>query len=213
MKRNIFLYLFFLFFLWIFLSGCARKKHENVLITDQQNKEYPSQEGWNSEIILSRAGLCQAVIHYAHMVKYDKKKVVFFDGGVEVDFYDKNGNHTSHLTSEKGEYHEATEDVVGLGNVVVVSDSGVTLRTEVLRWDNRREKIFSDTTVMITTEKHDTLYGVGFESNADLSHRVIYKPWGITDKKINIQELEASFSQSSRNDTLARKDSTVIEKK
>ena len=211
MKRNIFLCLFFLFFFWIFLSGCTRKKHENVL-TDQQNKEYPSQEGWNSEIILSRAGRCQAVVHYVHMVKYEKKKVVFFDGGVEVDFYDKNGNHTSHLTSERGEYHEATEDVVGLGHVVVVSDSGVTLRTEILRWDNTREKIFSDTTVMITTEKHDTLYGVGFESNADLTHRVIYKPWGVSNKRINIERFEALFSRSSHNDSLAKKDSTIVKK-
>ena len=142
------------------------------------------------------------------MKKYDKSKILLFDGGVEVDFYDGEGNHNSHLTSDEGEYHEDTEDVIGLGNVVVVSDSGMTLRTEVLRWDNRLEKIRSDTMVMVTTQEHDTLYGVGFESEPDLSRWIILQPWGVSERRVDIEKMEESFSRPSRTDSIPKQDST-----
>lgn len=193
-------------------AGCSRQDQE-IVSTDQEKKEYPSQEGWNSQIYLSKAGRLQAVVRYGHMMKFDGLKVYQFDEGVVVDFYDDRGNHTSHLTSDAGEYHEATEDVTGRGNVVVVSDSGLTLRTDVLRWDNRTEKIISDTLVMLTTPDYDTLYGVGFESNADLTRRVIRKPWGVSDQSIDFEKFEDAFSKQSSVDTVVRQDSMESEKK
>ena len=195
--------------IFVVLNGC-RKQEEDIVSTQETSREYPSQEGWDSEIYLSRAGRLQAVVRYGHMMKFDRKKIYMFNEGVEVDFYDKDGNHASQLTSNKGEYHEGTEDVVGMGNVVVESDSGLTLRTEELRWDNRRGKIVSDTLVMLTTPQRDTLYGVGFESNADLSRRVIRKPWGVSDESVDFKKIEESFSEKSSQDTSAVRDSTRI---
>jgi LPS export ABC transporter protein LptC len=187
------------------LAGCSQQDQE-IVSSDQEKKEHPSQEGWNSQIYLSKAGRLQAVVRYGHMMKFEGLKVYQFDEGVVVDFYDDEGEHTSHLTSNKGEYHEATEDVIGRGNVVVVSDSGLTLRTDVLRWDNGREKIISDTLVMLTTPDYDTLYGVGFESNADLTRRVIRKPWGVSDQSIDFEKFEDAFTEWPSADTVVRQD-------
>lgn len=209
MKRYLIFHLLCILSVWIFFGGCGVEKQETIS-TVTEEKEYPSQEGWNSEIRLSKAGKLQAVVHYGHMMKYEKRKIVFFDEGVEVDFYDNKGNHTSHLTSEKGEYHENTEDVLGRGNVVVVSDSGVTLSTDVLRWDNRLGKILSDTTVMVTTTDSDTLYGLGFESDPDLNHWIIKKPWGVSQRRIDIEKFEKSFSNTSSTDTVSKQDSTEV---
>ena len=115
--------------IFVALDGCQRQE-EDIVSTQEDSREYPSQEGWDSEIYLSRAGRLQAVVRYGHMKKFDRKKIYLFDEGVEVDFYDKDGNHASHLISDKGEYDEGTEDVIGKGNVFVESDSGLTLRTE-----------------------------------------------------------------------------------
>ena len=180
---------------------CQEKKEEVILLETDED-EYPSQEGWQSELTLSKAGKKTVVIEYGHMMKFDQSKIVLFDTGVEVDFFDDEGNRTFHLTSERGEYNEETEDIIGIGNVVVESDSGVTLRTEVLRWDNRLEKIISDTLVMVTTPEQDTLYGTGFESNADLSRRIIHNPWGTSSKSVDIEELESSFSESAPQDSI-----------
>jgi len=69
-----------------------------------------------------------------------------------------------------------------MGNVVVVSDSGVTLYTDTLDWNSELELIYTDNPVMITTEHSDTLYGTGFESDAGLDHWKVIKPTGVTDR-------------------------------
>jgi len=203
-RRLYFLMIIVLCTFWLSFS-CEEEKQETVF-TENNRNEYPSQEGWQSELILTKAGRRQAVVRYGHMMKYDKKKVILFDQGVEVDFFDDEGNHTSHLTSEKGEYWEDTEDIIGRGHVFVESDSGATLRTEVLRWDNLYGKIVSDTLVMVTTQDQDTLYGTGFTSNADLSRRIIHKPWGVSDNKVDIEKLESSFSRPTSVDTIRTED-------
>ena len=55
-----------------------------------------------------------------------------------------------------------------MDNVVVESDSGVTLYTDTLNWDNKKELIFTTDSVMITTGTNDTLYGIGFESDVNM---------------------------------------------
>ena len=200
----------FLCALVLIAINCSRED-QDLVSTDETQREYPSQEGWNSEIRVSNAGRLQAIVKYGHMMKFDNRKVFEFDEGVEVDFFDREGNHTSNLTSDAGEYHEGTEDVFGTGNVVVVSDSGLTLHTERLRWDNRREKIISDTLVMLTTPDYDTLFGIGFESNADLSRRVIRQPWGVTSEGVDFEKIEESFLKSSFPDSLPKNDSTTVQ--
>jgi hypothetical protein len=63
--------------------------------------------------------------------------------------------------------------------VIVVSDSGVTLFTDTLSWDNLRERIFTEDSVIFITEQQDTLYGVGFESDVELDNWKILKPTGV----------------------------------
>ena len=67
-------------------------------------------------------------------------------------------------------------------NVVVKSDSGVTLFTDTLSWDHAQGTIYTDDSVMITTEKQDTLYGIGFESDVQMEHWKILHPSGVTNR-------------------------------
>ena len=201
----------FLLFIMVIVLGCS-KTSEETIPGENNIAKIPVQEGWNSKLILSKAGQRQAEVDYGHMAKYEGEKVIHFDEGVEVNFYNREGSHTSYLTADRGEYHEDSEDVFGMGNVVVISDSGVTLQTEVLRWDNRREKIISDTTVIVITENGDTLWGVGFESNADLTRRVIRKARGVSQEKIDFEALEKSFSEVEEKETIPVVQDSMIQK-
>ena len=69
--------------------------------------------------------------------------------------------------------------MIAISDVVVVSDSGVTLFTDTLSWDNMREKIFTYDSVKFITESQDTLYGIGFESDVELNNWKILKPTGV----------------------------------
>lgn len=193
-------------------GGCVRKKAGPASSAPQaQIGEYPSQESWNSNLIMTRAGRRQAVIQYGHMTQYDSRKMAYFDGGVQVDFYNVDGVHTSKLNSERGEYNQLTEEVRGIGRVTVVSDTGITLATPFMKWDPRIEKIVSDSAVMVATQKRDTLYGKGFESTSDLSHWVIKHPSGITDKHVDFGKMESEFSSPAGPDSIQgmKQDSAV----
>lgn len=179
---------------WI---GCGKKTETPVSSGARvRDAEIPSQEGWKSSIILTRAGKRQAVIRYGHMAEYESSQTAVFDQGVQVDFYDVQGKHSSRLTSERGRYDENSEDIAAEGRVVVVSDTGVTLKTERLNWSHRTEKIVTEDLVTITTREGDTLHGFGFESTADLSRWVIKQPRGLAKKGVNLNEIESSFKKT-----------------
>lgn len=171
------------FGLAILLLGCRSQQQESVA---PPNYDGPDQEGWNSRITVTSNGRVAAVLQYSHMEKYSKRRETKFDGGIVVDFYNTEGKHTSNLVAERGLLREETNDVEAMDNVVAVSDSGITLRTQRLRWDNSRQKIVSNDFVTITTASNDTLYGQGFESDQNLRNWSIRKPSGVTQKKVDI---------------------------
>jgi hypothetical protein len=90
----------------------------------------------------------------------------------------------SNLKSEMAYVYGDTkkDSMLAIGNVVVVSDSGVTLFTDSLLWNSIDSLITTDDTVMFITENNDTLNGVGFQSNADLTHYKFYDVSGVTDR-------------------------------
>jgi len=169
-----------LILLWL---ACRSQEQESVA---PPNYEGPDQEGWNSRITVTSNGRTAAILQYSHMEKYSRKYEVKFDGGIIVDFYNTEGKHTSNLVAERGLLHDENNDVEAMGNVVVVSDSGITVRTQRLRWDNTRQKILSNDFVTITRAQGDTLYGHGFQSDQSLRNYSILKPSGISQTKIDL---------------------------
>lgn len=163
----------------VFLAGCSRDQDDGTGLT---RAEFPDQESWNATIILTREGKKRAVVVSGHLAKYNDKQEVILDEEVTADFFSTLEEHMSKLTSREARVYEATDNLLALESVVVVSDSGVTLFTDSLYWDNRAEKITTRDTVMLTTETRDTLYGIGFESNVDLTHWKISRPWGVTQR-------------------------------
>ena len=101
-----------------------------------------------------------------------------------IDFFNDKGKHLSILYSDSARINEHSNDLMASGNVNVVSDSGYTLITQKIVWDNSYKMIVAEDSVMFTTTEGDTLYGVGFESDSDLEEWRIFRPFGITRKGI-----------------------------
>ncbi len=157
-------------------------------IPDEENLpagNFPDQESWNSTIILTKNGVNRAVIRAGHLRKYEQTSTILMNESVAVDFFNAQGGKSSHLTAQVARVNEKSNHLTARQNVVVVSDSGATLFTEALHWDHQKERITSDTTITLITEKRDTLRGIGFESDADLEQWTILKPTGVTDRKLN----------------------------
>ena len=141
----------------------------------------PDAESWNATITLTNKGSKRAIIKSGHLQKYQQRQYILLDQKVDADFFNEDEIYTSNLKSEIAEIDESKDFLIAMGNVVVVSDSGVTLFTDTLSWDNVEEKIFTDDRVIFITEQNDTLYGIGFESDIDLTHSKIFKPFDASD--------------------------------
>ena len=180
--------------------GCTDRSSERSSGPDS-TAGLPEQEIWNSTIIMSQGGETSSIIHAGHIARYKQKTETLLDSGVKVDFYDKQGRHTSVLTSEEGMVKGDENDLSAWGNVVIVSDSGQVLRTEAIRWDAESEKIVSDTFVTITSAM-DTLYGIGLVSDAQLQNWEIKKPTGKTYRELNLNRQRKPKIDTIGTDTL-----------
>ena len=160
--------------LFMFLQ-CTHQEDEST--DSNMLAEYPDQESWNSTLIITKDGQKVGVVEAKHFQKFNKKNKTYISEGLKVDFYNEHGRHTSVLTSQGGEMDDRKQDMVAYGNVVVVSDSGMTLYTDTLLWDNKRQKIVSEIPVIITSET-DTLYGDSFISDPNLENYEITNSHG-----------------------------------
>jgi LPS export ABC transporter protein LptC len=141
--------------------------------------EVPDEELWDATINYTRNGVPVATIQAGHIAKFSRRSATYLDSGITVDFFNDEGKHTTRLTADEGQVDEIRKDMLATGHVVAVTDSGATLKTPSLRWDNNARKIISDAEVVMTT-KTDTLYGIGFVSDEHLSNWEIQKPTGRT---------------------------------
>lgn len=145
---------------------------------EDTSEELKENEIWNPIIILSREET-RLVKAKSDKLYKNINEMALLVGNVVVDFYNEEGSHISVLYSDSARINEQNNNLHANGNVYVVSDSGYTLTTSALVWDNRYEMIVAEGSVMFTHSEGDTLYGIGFESDIDLERFKIFKPYGI----------------------------------
>lgn len=100
-------------------------------------------------------------------------------GEVKADFFNDKGEHMSRLISDAADINQRTNNLYAYGNVKVVSNDSVKLFSNSILWDNHYKLITSNDSVMFTSSDKDTMYGIGFESDMDLTKWKIKKPRGI----------------------------------
>ncbi len=116
----------------------------------------------------------RAILRAGHAAVYDLTHTTELDSHVTVDFYSAAGYHTSVLDADNATIDDQSKNMIARGHVVVVSDSGTTVTSELLLWDNKRRKVHSDQFVRVVSPR-EILQGYGFEADQDLRNYVIYK--------------------------------------
>lgn len=173
-------------YLWVILAfsaACHEIPDEEQFLA--QATERPDQEGWNAQVIVTHNGLPEMIIRYRFMQRWERKYLTVFSGGYTVDIFER-GRHTAVLTADSGWLRRSSAEFVAIGRVVVVSDSGVTLRTEKLFWDENAKKIRTEGFVQITTAE-DTLNGFEFESDRNLQNWKIRRAYGQSARDVDIR--------------------------
>lgn len=171
----------FLIVVLVILNGCSDQSVKPKVISIK-TKELPDQESFNTKVVFSDSGIVKAILRANHIAVYSSRNETLLDGGIVVDFFDRDGNHTSVLTADKGRVDDLTQDLYAFGNVVARSDSGVVLKTEELKWVNSKRKIVTDKYVEITSPTEE-IRGYGLESDQSLKDYVIFRVSGRIETK------------------------------
>lgn len=165
------------FLLILLLSVISCQRDDPASIQPKENILQADQESWGASFEISVDGITRAIIWSGFTAKFNRLQKINMSDSIHVDFFDQFGTHQSVLIADSGTVYEKRNDLKVWKNVSVISDSGIVLKTELLKWDNRRQRIYTDRKVIFYSEK-DTLYGDGFESDAGLQNYEISNPRG-----------------------------------
>lgn len=172
----------YLFVILIFILISCNKRNEFVAkkIDSLAGIEQPNQVAVDIEVIFADSNYTKAILKSKRARIFNSINTTYLDSSVNVDFLSKySKKRMSNLISDSARIDDISRDMIAMGNVIVVSDSsGVKLETEILEWSNKRQKVYSNEFVKITT-KNELITGYGFESNPDLSNYKILKVSGI----------------------------------
>ncbi|MCG8605471.1 LPS export ABC transporter periplasmic protein LptC [bacterium] len=179
------------------VSTCTKQQELN---TNEANLDViPDQESWNAAWTTTNHGVVTSIIHYGYMQKFTKKRTSTFLEGVEIELYNSDGDRTSVLNAQEAELYESERQFEMIGNVVARSKDGFTLRTQRLTWEDFHESISSKEVVQVITAEGDTINGVGFKSDKFFKNWTITKPWGTTQKKLNLDVVETDENSDQKN--------------
>jgi LPS export ABC transporter protein LptC len=121
------------------------------------------------------SGLIQLDLSAPLLEKYDNIDPPYteFKSGIKVLLY--NGKETSQA-KVTAKYAKCTNNNLWelRDSVIVLNDKDERLETEILFWDQEKDKIYTDRFIKITSEDQVT-NGIGFESDTHLNHRRIFK--------------------------------------
>ena len=108
------------------------------------------------------------------LIKDDGEDAILV-GDVVSKFFNEEGGHISTLYSDTAIVENVSNNLRAFGNVTVVSDSGYTLKSKQILWNNQYKLITSEDSILLTDKLDNKIRGVGFESDMDLTNYKIFQ--------------------------------------
>lgn len=165
-----------LLFLLSCLSSCANDaKVQPQVVPIVVPEEEPSQVSYDTEMRFTNEGLSRAILSAGRIRVYDKRRQTVLDSSVRVDFFDREGLHSSVLTARWANINDQTKYMVAYDSVKIVSDSGTAVYTDSLMWNNETQRISSPAFVRIVEKSGRVTTGHGFESDQSLTNYKILR--------------------------------------
>jgi LPS export ABC transporter protein LptC len=159
-----------------FLTSCSSNEVKPNAAPLASSDDLPSQTSAHTRMSFSSGGKIRAVMNAKGVRTFEQKRYTLLDSSVHVDFFDRDANHSSLLTSHRAFIDDNTKNMTAYDSVRVLSDSGTLVETDSLVWDNTTHKLRSDAFVRITEKTGRITRGHGFESDQDLINYKILQP-------------------------------------
>lgn len=157
----------------ILALGACRDQSETPLVAEDilALNEEADQVIFGLDHYVTSDGIRKAHILADTAFNVEERLVIDLRGGMEVTFFDRDGNVTSILTAEEGTYHWDSGNMTARENVVVVSpNEGRRLETSVLNYDRSQDRIWSEETTRMFEPDGTIVEGTAFESDSSMDN-------------------------------------------
>ena len=165
-----------MFVLFPACSGKDKKLAEAI----SENDTLPSMKSLGVTTLISDSGITRYKIVAEEWLIHDKKNPPYwaFEKGVYLEKIDTLFRVDASIKADTAYYHEKKKIWELRGHVQILSQRGDKFQTDLLFWDEKKEKVYSDKFIQIEQEDK-VIKGYGFESNQDLSEYEIKNTTGI----------------------------------
>lgn len=186
----------------LLFSACSgRKKELGEAITERDSLPVMDTRGVTT--LVSDSGIIRYRINAAEWKVFDRKKPPHwaFEKGIYLEKFDTLYQMEASIKADTGYYYTKEELWKLMGNVEINNLKGEHFSTDLLYWDQRKEKVYSDQFIRI--EQPDRIItGRGFESNQQMTVYTIHKPEGIFYVDEESMAVDTTTVQVARTDSI-----------
>ena len=163
----------------LFLPGCGGKD-KNMAEVINEDDSLPDMRTLGVTSWVSDSGMIRYKIVTEEWLVYSKRNPPFwaFEKGVYLEKFDTLFHVDASIKADTAYYYEQKKIWELRGNVHIQSQRGDKFDTELMYWDQDREKIYSDKFIRIEQPER-ILTGYGFESNQEMTEYQIFNNAGI----------------------------------
>ncbi len=158
-------------------SSCSKNK---TPITDSVfDKLTPELASDSITTIVSDSGIIRYRIKAEHWNVYDKADTPYWDfpKGLRFERFNESYDIDAEIEAQRAIYYSELEIWKLNDSVRAMNLNGEKFETEELYWDQKSEKVYSDSSIVIV-QSDKKIMGVGFESNQTFTRYTILQPKG-----------------------------------
>lgn len=165
--------------MFLLFSACSgRKKELGEAITERDSLPVMDTRGVTT--LISDSGITRYRIVTEEWLMFDRKRPPYwsFEKGVYLEQFDSIFQVEASIKSDTAYYFEKDRLWKLMGNVHIQNLKGEKFDTQLLYWDQNKQKIYSDKFIRI--EQPDRIItGRGFDSNQQMTVYTINQPEGV----------------------------------
>ena len=187
-----------MFVLFPACSGKDKKLTEAI----SENDTLPSMKSLGVTTLISDSGITRYKIVAEEWLIYDKKNPPYwaFEKGVYLEKFDTLFRIDASIKADTAYYHEKKKLWELKGHVQILSQRGDKFQTDLLFWDEKKEKVYSDKFIQIEQEDK-VIKGYGFESNQDLTEYEIKNTTGVFTVEDTTPTVSTQLQDSLKNNS------------
>ena len=167
----------------LLLSACTNDLKDVMRLP--KTEVSPSQIGDSVTMLYTDSAQLKIMLKANRMLMYTKnvtEPMTVMPKGVFVTFFDEDEKVSATLKAGYAVRYEQSNIMEVKFGVEVLNKKGEKLKTEKLKWDESKQRIYTDAEVTITTGK-EIITGRGLESNQDFSKYEMKQITGIIQLK------------------------------